>query len=501
VADDGQVVSREGSSPKNTGLDKPSHNSSSAPSLWTKLAYGFGSVAYGVKNNGFDYFLLLFYSQVVGLDARLVGIAITAALVIDAISDPLVGYWSDNLRSRWGRRHPFMYASAIPVSLSYYLLWSPPLEWSQTSLFWYLLILAVFIRTFITLYETPSSALAPELSEDYVQRSSLLSFRYYFGWTGGNTMSVLLFFFLFPVFVSDSITDGRFNPASYSLYGVVASLLIFVSIMVSSLGTHSHIPRLKAPPPKRELTLGAMLKEVADTLTDRSFFSLFFAALLGAVGTGLAAALTFYFLTYFWGFSSVQTGTITLGTFIAAFIGLFLAPIVTNTIGKKRGAMIVGLVAFLGYPLPMALRLLGLLPENGDFVFWFVFITSVIDTGLIICFQILAASMMADLVEHSELKTGRRSEGVFFAASTFIRKCTQGIGLMVASMLLYLADFPQGADTTQVSPESVDRLVTLYIPTILVIWMTMIAVISTYRLDRKQHEENLRMLAAVNSEK
>jgi GPH family glycoside/pentoside/hexuronide:cation symporter len=471
----------------------------SAPGLWTKLFYGFGSVAYGVKNNGFDYFLLLFYSQVVGLDARLVGVAITTALVIDAISDPIVGYWSDNLRSRWGRRHPFMYASAIPVSLSYFLLWSPPLHWSQASLFWYLLILAVFIRTSITLYETPSSALAPELSEDYVQRSSLISFRYYFGWTGGNSMSVLMFIFLFPAFASDTIADGRFNPDSYSLYGMVASVLIFVSILVSSLGTHSHIPKLKSPPPKRAFTLVAILKEMAETLADRSFFALFFAALLGAVGTGLAAALTFYFLTYFWGFSSVETGIITLGTFISAFIGLFLAPIVTHTIGKKRGAMIVGLVAFIGYPLPMALRLLGVLPESEDFVFWFVFVAGVIDTGLIICFQILTASMMADLVDQSELKTGRRSEGVFFAASTFIRKATQGIGLMTASMLLYLAGFPEGADTSQVTPEVVDRLVTLYIPTILVIWLTMIAVISTYRLDRKQHEENLRKLAVKQS--
>ncbi len=463
------------------------------------MAYGFGSVAYGVKNNGFDYFLLLFYSQVVGLDARLVGMAITTALVIDAISDPVVGYWSDNLRSRWGRRHPFMYASAIPVSLSYFLLWSPPQGWSQASLFWYLLALAVFIRTFITLYETPSSALAPELSEDYDQRSSLLSFRYYFGWTGGNAMSVLMFFFLFPVFVTDTINDGRFNPDSYAVYGVVASVLIFVSIMISSMGTHSHIPKLKAPPPKRLLTLGAILGEVKETLTDSSFFALFFAALLGAVATGLVAALTFYFLTFFWGFSSIQTGVITLGTFIAAFIGLFLAPVVTKTIGKKRGAMIIGLVAFLGYPLPMALRLLGILPESGDFVFWFVAITSVIDTGLIICFQILAASMMADLVEQSELRTKRRSEGIFFAASTFIRKTTQGIGLMLASMLLYLADFPQGADTTQVSTESVEKLVTFYIPTVLFIWLTMILVISRYRLDRKQHEDNLRQLAEVNS--
>ena len=89
----------------------------------TKLAYGFGAVAYGVKNNGFDYFLLLFYSQVMGVDAPLVGLALLIALLFDAFSDPVVGYLSDNTHSRWGRRHPWMYASAIPVAICYYLLW------------------------------------------------------------------------------------------------------------------------------------------------------------------------------------------------------------------------------------------------------------------------------------------------------------------------------------------------------------------------------------------
>lgn len=87
--------------------------------LATKLAYGIGAVAYGVKDNGFGFFLLMFYSQVIGLDAGMVGLAIMIALILDAISDPIVGYWSDNLHSKWGRRHPFIYASAVPVALTY----------------------------------------------------------------------------------------------------------------------------------------------------------------------------------------------------------------------------------------------------------------------------------------------------------------------------------------------------------------------------------------------
>jgi len=463
--------------------------------FWTKWAYGFGAVAYGVKNNGFDWFLLLFYSQVIGLDARLVGVAVTTALVFDAVSDPVVGYWSDNLRSRWGRRHPFMYAAAVPVALAYFLLWNPPQSLDESGLFWYLLVLAVSIRTFITAYETPSSALAPELTEHYEERSSLLSFRYYFGWTGGNAMTVMMFFFVFPAMATELVADGRFNRDAYAFYGIVGSVLIFLSITVSAFGTHGHIPRLKPPPAKRTLTLRRIFGEILETLSERSFIALFVSAIFGAVATGLATSLAFYFYTYFWEFSSVETGILTLGVFLSAIIGFVLAPIVTRRIGKKRGAMTIGLIAFLGAPLPVLLRLLGLLPENGTaFVFGLVFVTSVIDVGLIICFQILVSSMMADVVEQSELQTGRRSEGMFFSAVTFIRKSVQGLGLMLASFVLYLAGLESGADVEQVSDETLFSLGAWYVPMSLVLWLAMMAFISFYRLDREKHEDNLRRL-------
>jgi len=467
-----------------------------APSRWTRLAYGLGAVANGVKDNGLGFFLLIFYTQVIGVDAALVGLAITVALVVDAISDPVVGYWSDNVRSKWGRRHPFMYAAAVPVAASYYLLWNPPAGWPQEMLFWYVLGLAIFIRTAFTFYETPSAALVPELTENYDQRSSLFSYAYYFRWTGGNAMSVLMFMVLFPAFVTATIANGQFNREAYAVYGIIASALIFSGIMICALGTHSRIAHLKPPPPKRTLTLLTIFKEIFETLSNRSFVALFGAAMFGAVAAGLAAALTFYMSTFFWGFSPMQIGIQTLAVFLSAVIGATLAPVVTRTIGKKRGAIIVGLVAFVGQPLPIVLRLADLLPEGPTpFVFWFVLITATIDVGLIICFQILAAAMMADLVEQAELKTGRRSEGIFFAASTFINKMMAGLGVMTATLVLTLAQFPKGADPSQVPPDAIWRLGAYYVPTILVLWMAMMAVISTYRLDRAGHEENLRQLA------
>lgn len=466
------------------------------PSLRTKLAYGVGSIAYGVNSNGFGYFLLIFYSQVIGLDARLVGLALSIALVVDAFADPIIGYWSDNLRSRWGRRHPFMYAAALPVASLYFLLWDPPAGWSQTALFWYLLTLAILIRVLMSVYEIPSTSLLPELSEHYDERSTLLSYRSYFGWTGGNAMTVFMFSVLFPMFATADIPNGQFNRQAYAVFGFIASGMILISILVSAIGTHSRIKFFASAPPQRKLTPRAIFREIFETLANRSFVALFSAAIFGAIAAGLSASLSFYFYTYFWKFTAQQSGFITMGVFASAIIGAMLAPLISRTLGKKRGAIIIGLIAFLGSPLPIALRLLHVLPEDpSPFIFWFIFFTTMFDVGLIICFQILSGAMMADLVEQAEVKTGRRSEGIFFAASAFIQKVVGGLGLIAATFVLTMAQLKAGADPSQVSDAVVWRLGAFYVPTILSLWLTMLAVLGAYTLSRAGHEENLRTLA------
>lgn len=163
--------------------------------LKTKLAYGFGSAAYGIKDNGLQTLLLLFYNQIVGLRSDLVGMAIFAALVLDAFVDPAIGRWTDRTSSRWGRRHPFMVAAAIPVGVLYVLLWNPP-RTSSTETMIFLVVVAVLARTAISTYEIPSSALAPELTADYDERTSLLGYRYLFSWIGGMTMAFVTFVFI-----------------------------------------------------------------------------------------------------------------------------------------------------------------------------------------------------------------------------------------------------------------------------------------------------------------
>ena len=467
------------------------------PSLWTKLAYGFGTVAYGTKDAGLKYFLLLFYSQVVGMDSRLVSLAILVALVFDAISDPIVGYWSDNFRSRWGRRHPFMYAAALPVAVSYYFIWTPPEGWSDEALFGYVLVLAITIRTFITCYETPSTALAPELTDDYDERSSILSFRGFFGWVGGNAMTVIAFTIIFPAFVTVAIPDGQFNPDAYAFYGLMGSVAIFCAIMISALGTHHYIPELRQAPPKREMTLRMIFKEIYQTVASGSFFALFSASLIAFTASGFAAGLSFYFSIYFWGFTSAQIGLITLGVFLAAVIGGSLAPFVTRKLGKKHGALTVGLVAFIGLPLPIFLRLIDILPENGTpEIFWIIAVANTLDVGLIICYQILAMSMMADLVEQGEAKTGNRSEGLFFSAYTFMRKFGEGFGVVIAGFVLSAVGVAAGATQGQLSDSTLWNLGAVYVPVILGLFVAVLVIISFYKVDRAKHEETVRDLAA-----
>ena len=474
------------------------------PSIGLKLAHGFGAAAFGIKNNGFDYFLLLFYGTVVGLEPSLVGLAILIALVFDAISDPLVGYWSDNLRSRWGRRHPFMYAAALPVALSYFLLWNPP-ELSQTGLFLYLTVMAVLIRTLITFYETPSSALLPELSRNYEERTSLQAYRLFFGWTGGNVMSILMF----GVLLTGPL--GMRDRGGFETYGIIGGALIFLAIMVSALGTHHRIPDLQAvrgpdidhriptltrPTPHDEpFSVRRLFREMFVTLSEKSFLALFFSTVIFSVALGLNASLAFLMLNYFWGFSEFQIFIWTITVILSAALAFVSAPWVTRRLGKKQATITLGLVAFTIQPLPVLLRLVGWMPENGDpILFPLVLSINIIDLALIIAVQTVAFSMIADLVESNEVKTGRRSEGVYYAAMTFTRKTTQGLGVFAAGAILSFVAFPEGADPSQVPNDTLWWLGALYAPSLLILWMTALYFLSRYRIDKSQHEANLAAL-------
>lgn len=463
-------------------------------SLATRLAYGSGAVAFGVKDNGFSYFLLIYYSQVLGLSAALAGAALMVALMVDALSDPVVGYVSDRWRSRWGRRHPFMYASTLPFALGWWLLWNPPADLGEGALFAYLLVGAVGVRSLLTLYEVPSSSLVPELTADYDDRTALLSFRFFFGWYAGLSMAALAYgVFLRP---TPGVPDGVLNPEGYRLLGLVGASAILVSILVSSLGTHRHIPRFQRPGPPRPFDARRVFGELVQTLSNRSFLALFLGAVFFAIGIGVGAALNVYVMTYFWGLRADQIGSIVYFQFASALIAPLLTPPLTRRFDKKRVA--VGLAVFLLFfgGAPVVLRLLGWFPANGDA--WLLPLLrahGLIQVTAFIMASIALTSMIADVVEENEIRTGRREEGVFFAARNFALKASSGLGILLAGLALDWIAFPRDAAPDGVGPEVVFRLGLVAGPALMVVYAAAVLLLRGYAIGRGDHERNLAILA------
>lgn len=459
-----------------------------------KVFYGLGSIAFGVKDNGFSVLLLLYYNQVLGLDAKLAGLAIMLALLVDAVVDPVIGYASDHLHSRWGRRHPFMYAAAIPVALSYLLLFSPPTGLAQQQLFFYLLAVAITVRVCIAFYEIPSAALVAELTEDYDQRTSYLSYRFFFGWIGGLTMSMLAF----SVFLraTPEFPVGQLNPAGYASYGQVAAAIMFIAILVSAIGTHSAIPRLKPPPEQTRQSLGARFGEIVATIGSRSALSILLAGMLVALATGLTFALVTYFYTYFWELSPAQISILVSGSYVSATLALLIAPILSRRADKRASAIACALAMICLIPIPYAARFAGFFPSNdASALLPTLFAFSVVTTTLSIIWGILLTSMIADVVEDNEVRTGQRSEGVFFAVNTFIAKCVSGLGVFASTAILEFARFPAKAVPGELDRDVLFRLATTYAAAVIVLNLIAALIVLSYRITRAKHLANLQTLA------
>ncbi|MBV9043934.1 MAG: MFS transporter [Alphaproteobacteria bacterium] len=468
-----------------------------APRLGTKLLYGLGSVAFGTKDAGFATFLLIYYNQVLGVPATLVSLAMTIAILADAVFDPIIGEISDNWRSSLGRRHPFMYGAAIPVALMFFLLWNPP-HLSTGALFAYLVVVAILTRMAIATYEIPSSALAPELSPDYDQRTSLMAFRWMFSAVGAAlTLAVTFTFFMaatkdYPV--------GILNPHGYFGYSIMAGLVMVGAILVSSFGTHARIKYMKQIPVARHRpTLRQLAREMYESLSHRSLLMITLAGLFGGMAGGMGSVLNTYFGTYFWRFTAQQLAVIGLAALLAAIIAVPLAPLVSRNFDKRRGYVITAFASLFVNNITMVLKLFGLLPPDGSSALLLIFFASItVGLALAITSGILVTSMIADIVEDSELRTGRRSEGLFSASLSFVNKATSGMGILLAGTLIDLVHFPKHATPATidiVAPGAVRNLVLIYMPVQITLWFIAILMVSGYRIDRKTHESNLERLA------
>lgn len=460
--------------------------------LATKTLYGSGSVATGVKDTAFNVFLLFFYTQVAGLSGGLAGVAIFVALLLDAISDPLVGYWSDRFKSSWGRRHPFMYAAALPMGVAFYFLFNPPAEAGQSMLFAWMLTFAVLVRFFMTFYAVPSSALIAEMTSNYDERTSLSGFRVLLGWVGGLSFATIGYIVFFAP--SEQFEDGRLDPAAYQDFALLGAAMIVIAIVLCAIGTHHLIPRLKDVASGSAESEG-LRQDISNMLQNRPFMILVGIIFVSASAFGFTEVIGLYMFTYFWGLSTNDLAVLTLTAFIGTLAAFLVAPWLSKRFDKRPVASLAILILMVTYPAFIGLRFLGLLPENGDPNLLLVLSANAIITVFAaVTMTILFVSMIADTIDQNELSTGQRQEAIYTSAYTFSMKATSGLGGLTAGVALQLIDFPQDVETVEIQPETLNALGMTVAGIIVGFWFIALLILRAYPLSRDAHASILNQI-------
>jgi GPH family glycoside/pentoside/hexuronide:cation symporter len=455
--------------------------------LRLKLIQGFGAVAFGVKDNGFSFFLLIFYNQVLGMDAALVSLALLIALLVDAVVDPILGNLSDRTYTSWGRRLPWLYAAPVPLAFCWVMLWSPPA--GEPPSFAGLVGVAIAVRVLLSACEVPSISLVPEITADYDERTTLFRYRALGGWIGGLAMMVLAY----TVFMAGP--EGLLQREGYFAFGVFGAVLMAVSVIGSAAGQHSLMARLPdtKPPP---FSIRGAFAEIHEAFSERAFLIFAAGGLAAYVHQGLNFSITNYINLFVLQLSSSQLmffPLVLLGAVVMMFVTI--GPI-HQRIGKAKAAglgMIAGTI--LGM-VPFVLLLTGLWPAPGSAAsaaLYYAF--ALVATGLGIISLVSATSMIAEIVEAFEERTGRRAEGSFYSGNWLVQKCATGAGIFLSGQIIAFSQLAPEAAPGTVPPEVLTRLLLCYGGAMVSLAVVAAFWLARFPISRAEHEERINRLA------
>jgi len=454
-----------------------------------KIGYGVGQLSDGAKQAAFNTFLFFYYNQVLGLSGSLAGTAALLALVADAVTDPMIGQISDRWKSRWGRRHPFMLAGALPFGIAIYALFSPPSGLSEMGLFGWMLGGAIGVRMMLTLFFVPHLSLGAELVSDYHERASLIGYRVFFTYAGILLCSVVGFAVFFPSI--ETHANGMLNADSYPKFGLFCAIVGTVAMLWSVVATRRAIPHLQQPSsePAQWHPLLAFM-QVFSSLRLRSFRVLFNVTVLFNTFAGVVQTLLIYVATYVFGFQPEHLA----GLAASVIVGVLFASLVSQHLSRrldKREALAACVFAGSVFAFtPMTLYLLGLFQElDRTTQFLLVFSVNGISHVFFIAYVILLDSMLTDVIDENQLQTGRREEGVFFAARSFATKASYGFGSFFAGIGLDIIQFPQSASPDNVPESAIASLAILSGPVMFVLFLSTILISRRYPLTQGRHRE------------
>ena len=415
-----------------------------------KAVFAIGSTAESIVIQTTTLFLLLYYNQVRGAPADLVGIALSAGLVINAFWDPIVGSWSDRTRSRLGRRHPFMFAAILPIALSFFAVFNPPNGLSQTAELVWLCVFNIILQQALAVFHTPHLAFGGELSSDYTERSNIMAYNTFFLWMGDTILWVLSFGWVFRS--SPGYPNGALDPERWPGFSFIMACAVITILFVSAWFTRSRIPYLpKSKPDTPKFGFTEFFHDIWRALTNRSYLMLLIGYFFLSLMNGVRGGLWLYTATFFWRLTNDQIAFFVIGSLISYVFGATMVTRFHRRFDKRKTAAAAVLVYCLGPALPLILGYHGILTHETTGLLVILIFFSMLQHAPYSILTTTVYSVLVDIADENELKHGIRQEGILFSTRTFFARVDQAIGAAVAGWVLTFIAFPVKATPGEVS--------------------------------------------------
>jgi GPH family glycoside/pentoside/hexuronide:cation symporter len=447
------------------------------------LIYGSGEWSIASFGTLRQIFYAIFLTDVVGLDARLASFAALVGVIWDAINDPIVGTISDRIKTRWGRRRPFLLFFTIPFALGFLLLWWAPPWQSQIALMLTVMVAYMLSDTFQTLVVVPYYTLTPEIAPDYDQRTSLTGYRMFF-----NLLASLATAVLGPMIVKSSLSAGLTQQQGYitvaALFGGLAALP-FLLIFFVVRERYAEAARQG-----QSVSFQATVKTAWANIPFRFATGLY---MLNWITFDLVALMLPFFLTYWIAQGNLTAKVKLLGepfTLESAVLGLLL---ITAVVAlpfwtwlarhlSKRAAYIIG----MSFWAVVQLLILAVQPGQVDTIL----ILAVLAGLSVSTAHVLPDAIFPDVIEWDELRTGQRHEGIYYGVKNFVRKLTGALAIFLALQVMGWFGYQSPAkDATQFA-QSASTLTAIRIltgPMGAILLLSAIAMAWFYPLTRERH--------------
>lgn len=433
------------------------------------LAYVTGDGVNSLVVNSMG-FAMLYYTEALRLDHALAGLVISVAVFWNAVTEPVMGHISDNTRSRFGRRHPYMLFGGLFTVVCFFFLWAVPQSFrAPPVLFWYLIVLHLLLRTGITVFSVPHGALGFEVCTDYTQRTTLQGMRVVFNMLinlAGPAMAWAVFFKDRPGVESTSIASNYVRMGS--VFSIAALAFVFLVVFATRkyvLDTR-RLPEIVGNRPRE------VWRNIRDVLTDRCPRSVFLFTSIVFVGMAFVAFLQMYVYVHFMAFSSAQRAIVHGATMVAGGLGGVISPLLVRKVDKKAAVCIAAIVAAAAsamllilliptcippgtvYCLPAGLPFLGGQTVPVAMLFFLTFHALYwAGNGVLTS---VAGSMIADASEVCRYRTGVLKDGSYSAMLSCITKLSMSLGLVLAGCCLDWVGFVVGRETQ--TPQAVRNL-------------------------------------------